>query len=142
MLQYPKTPGQTSLHLCTAGDPRGKYSSVSPSMATPGYCCGAWPYLGIPQGTETGGYRGGEQDIGCGKPNSFRCWGCNCAWTLRYTHTHTLCLSLSLTYISKASYLRGLMQDPNTFLSLIFFLAVNTTAYHLEFALSLKIKLW
>lgn len=57
-------------------------------------------------------------------------------------HTHTLCLSLSLTYISKASYLRGLMQDPNTFLSLIFFLAVNTTAYHLEFALSLKIKLW
>lgn len=30
----------------------------------------------------------------------------------------------------------------HTFLSLIFFLAVKTIAYHHEFALSLKIKLW
>ena len=34
------------------------------------------------------------------------------------------------------------MQDPNTLLSLIIFLAVKTIAYHHEFALSLKIKLW
>lgn len=100
-----------------------KCGLVRPFSAKPGYCCGVWPHR----------VRGQEKEDkmqAVGGPLGTRYWGRQPKWkTLTDTH-------LPLSFLS----LRSNSRSQYTFQFTFFFLTVKT-AYHLESALFLKIKL-